>query len=171
MKKAQIKMSETIAVLFVFFVLVIFGVLFYFNYSKIAIKEKNDELLGRRAMEVTLQTLFLPELICSRGKAEPIDNCFDLMKLRQVNNTFRKYFSDYYYNLFPYTKISVDEFYPGNRSWVLYNKPKTKKSGNSTIPTWTRLENTYFVVSLKDETRDVRTGIYSLGILTVGVYS
>ena len=130
MKKGQIRMSETVAVLFIFFVLVLFGLIFYFKYSKISIQEQHEEMLGKRAMEVTLISLFLPELICSRGEAEAEDNCFDLMKLRQANKTFKDNFGDYYYNLFPYSRIQIGEIYPGNRSWVIYDKPKIKKVGN-----------------------------------------
>lgn len=161
--KAQIQMSETIAVMFIFFVLILFGIVFYYKYSQIAYKEKQEEILGARAMEITLKTLFLPELICSRGVAELEDNCFDLIKLRQVNKTFKDNFGDYYFHLFPYTNISVQEIYPGNQTWTLYEKEK---------PAWEAKERTYFVVTLKDEIKgEERLGEYGLGVLTVEVYS
>ncbi|MFH1682950.1 MAG: hypothetical protein ABIA37_04085, partial [Candidatus Woesearchaeota archaeon] len=140
--KAQIQMTETIAVLFIFFVLILFGIVFYYKYSQISFKEKQEELLGARAMEITLKTLFLPELVCSQGEAELEDNCFDMMKLRQVNDTFANNFGDYYFYLFPYTKISIQEIYPGNQTWNIYEKEK---------PDWESMERTYFVVTLKDE--------------------
>jgi preprotein translocase subunit SecG len=165
--KAQIKMSETIAVLLIFFILVVFGIVFYNNYSKIAAKEKQEELLGMKAMDITLKSLFLPELICSEGKAEPKDNCFDMMKLRHVDKVFSDHFEEYYFDLFPYTTITVEQLYPyeedkeGNNKnvWVLYDKEK---------PDWERKEATYFVVSLRDESSLIE---YSFGVLTVEVYS
>lgn len=162
--RAQIKMSETIAVMFIFFVLILFGIIFYYKYSQISYKEQQEELLASRAMEITLKTLYLPELICSRGEAEPEDNCFDLLKLKHLNETFSNHFGDYYFNLFPYTTITVDEIYPGNNSWVLYDKEK---------PDWQSLEKTFFVVSLKDEINESEqpNSGYHFGVLTVEVYS
>jgi len=70
-RKGQARMTETIAVLFIFFVLVLFGIVFYFKFQQISFKEKQEEQLASKAMEITLTTLFLPELQCSRGGAEP----------------------------------------------------------------------------------------------------
>lgn len=154
-------MTETIAVLFIFFILIIFGIIFYYKYSQVSFKEQQEQMLGKRAMEITLKTLFLPELICSKGKAEPEDNCFDLIKLRQVNSTFKDNYRDYYYNLFPYTTITVQEISPGNQSWLLYDKPKSN---------WTLKEATYFVIALKDDLKTEDEGKYAFGVLTVEVY-
>ncbi|MFX0139407.1 MAG: hypothetical protein ACFFDN_37550 [Candidatus Hodarchaeota archaeon] len=156
-------MSETIAVLFIFFVLIVFGIIFYYKYSEVSFEQKQEELLGRRAMEVTLQTLFLPELICSQGEAEPEDNCIDLLKIDTAQKVFKDYFSEYYFDLFPYTKIMINQTYPEEKGWVLYDKPK---------PDWTRLEQTFFVVALRDQVKGKKqTGEYGFGYITVGSYS
>jgi hypothetical protein len=107
-------------------------------------------------------TLTLPELICSKGTAEPEENCFDMLKLRHVNETFAENFEDYYFSLFPYTRISVREIYPGNQTWILYEKEK---------PDYTSIEPTRFVVSLKNEVNGTTNNAeYALGVLTVEVY-
>lgn len=164
--RAQIRMSETIAVMFIFFVLVVFGIVFYYKYSQISFKEKQEELMGARAIDITLKSLFLPELICSRGEAEPEDNCFDMMKLRQLiwdeEGVFSNHFEEYYFDLFPYTNIIVERLYPEPyEKWILYEKIK---------PDWTRKEATHFVVTLKDETKQEEDE-YSFGVLTIEVYS
>src|SRR3989338_6678737 len=105
--KAQMQMTETIAVLFIFFVLVLFGIVFYYQYQRVSITEKNQELVAVRAVDTTLKTLFLPELICSRGDAETEDNCIDMMKLRQANNTFQRHLEEYYFQIFSYSSITV----------------------------------------------------------------
>lgn len=154
-------MTETIAVLFIFFILVLFGIIFYYKYSQISFKEQQEKMLGKRATDITLKAIFLPELRCSRGQAEPEDNCFDLIKLRNVNSTFKEHFPEYYYSLFPYTTLRVNEIYPTNQSWVLYDKPK---------PNWERKEAAYFVVALKDDLKTEEEGKYSFAVLTVEVY-
>lgn len=179
-KKAQIRMTETIAVMFIFFVLILFGIIFYAKYSEVAYQEKQAELLGKKAVEITSKTIFLPELICSRGSAEPELYCLDMLKLKQVPKTFKDNFADYYFDLFPNTKITVEEIYPGNSSWVLYDKPKMIKSTNGTIIASQQKEETHFLLTLKDELKEKPqcTGNlcavgakYSFGVLTVGVYS
>ncbi len=165
-------MTETIAVLFIFFVLVLFGIIFYARYQQIALKERSEELIASRAMDTSLKSLFLPELICSKGEAEPEDNCFDLMKLRHSQEVFQNHRTEYYFNLFSYAKITVREIYPDSgREWVLYDKEKTTTLENSTIvPDWTTLEPTYFIISLRDESGS-GDPVYTFGYLKVEVYS
>src|SRR3989338_5778396 len=83
-RNGQVRMTETIAVLFIFFVLLLFGMIFYYRYQSTAIQEKKEELLAERAMGTTLRVLFLPELMCTQFTAEPIDNCIDGLKLQQL---------------------------------------------------------------------------------------
>ena len=161
-RKGQLQMTETIAILFIFFILLLFGVIFYFRYQKIAFQEKQEELLGARAMESTLKTLFMPELICSRGEAEPEDNCFDVLKLNATQETMQQYLDEYYFEIFSYATIAVQETYPENRTWVLYDKPK---------PDFTRKEPTFFVVTLRDELAGNNQPEYGFGYVSVTVYS
>lgn len=157
-KKAQIHLTETIAVLFIFFVLIIFGMIFYSKYQQISFKEKSEEFVASRAMDTTLRILFLPELICSRGEAEPEDNCIDLMKLRHANETMQDHAQDYYFDMMSYATITVTELSPEEKTFVLYDKPK---------PSYTKKEPTYFVVSLRDDAQHT----YGFGYVKVEVYS
>ena len=157
-RKSQIHMTETIAVLFIFFILILFGIVFYYNYSKTSLKEKQQEWLATQAMDTTLSTLYLPELICSKGEAEPEANCFDLSKLRYVNSTFTKYYSDYYFDLFSYATITVHQLYPPKKDYVLYDH---------LLPKYTSKEPTYYVVAL----RNSNPAAYYYGYLQVEVYS
>jgi len=155
-------MSETIAVLFIFFVLIFFGIIFYYKYQQVSFQEKQEELLGTRAIETTLKTLFLPELICSKGEAESEDNCVDMLKLRSLNETIKQYLDDYYFEIFSYARIYVQEVYPGNSTFILYDKQK---------PDATREEPTFFVVTLRDEIAGKGQELHKFGYLAVVVYS
>ena len=148
--------------LFIFFVLVLFGIIFYSKYQQVAFKEKQEEILGARAIETTLKTLFMPELMCTKGEAEAEDNCFDLSKLQHLNETILKYRDDYYFDIFSYAKIYVQEIYPLERTWVLYDKIK---------PDVTMEEPTYFVVTLRDDTSLLQESQHHLGYVAVVVYS
>ncbi len=172
-KKAQIRLNETIAVLFIFFVLILFGIIFFYQYQKIAIKEKQEEMLATRAMETTLKTLFMPELICTKGEAQAEDSCLDVVKLNHADETFQKHLEDYYFELFSFAKITVQEIYPNpDHVYLLYDKEKTKVFENGSIDqAWTKKEPTYFVVSLKNEINPAGQSQYGYGYLKVEVYS
>jgi len=180
-KGGQAHMMETIGALFIFFILIVFAMMFYYNYQEVSLQEKSRELVASRAMHTTLISLFLPELQCSRGNSEAEDNCIDLMKLRSLNKTFNKYSNEYYFNMFGYSNIYVQMVHPGNKTWTIYEREKltTDSDGNTTIA-WTFKEPTYFVVTLKDEvhgvidgnsTRNNNLGVYSFGYLVVEVFS
>ncbi len=155
-------MTETIAILFIFFILVLFGIIFYFRYQQSAFQEKQEELLGARAIETTLKALFLPELICSRGEAEPEDNCFDTLKLDSAKGTLQQHLGDYYFEIFSYANVTVHEVYPEEKIWYLYHKPKSD---------YIRKEPTFFVVALKDELAGAAQTNYGFGYISVEVYS
>lgn len=160
-RQAQIRLTETIAVLFIFFILVGLGIIFYAQYQKVSMKEEQQELAGRKAIEVTLQALFLPELICSKGEAEPEENCVDLMKARKFD-TLTPYFNDYYFDLFSYGRVVVHQLYPREERLVLYDKQNPQALFNQT---------SFFVVALKDDTAGGFLPAYGYGYLEVGVYS
>ena len=106
MKKAQMKMMETIAIIFIFFVLVLFGIIFFYQYSKVSINERNEQFFAERAMRTTLKVLFMPELICTdHGRIE--QNCFDVMKLKSAEPIIRENLENYYFNLFSYADITI----------------------------------------------------------------
>ncbi len=161
-RKAQLQMTETIAVLVIFFILVVFGIVFYYRYQQIAMKERAEELVAAKAIDTAVKTLFLPELICTKGNAEPEDNCFDILKMRSANATFQRHGNNYYFDIFSYSRIAVMQVYPIEHEYVLYDKPK---------PGWKIKEPTYFVISLRDDARGEDTAAYGLGYLTVEVYS
>ena len=171
-RKAQIRMTETVAVLFIFFVLVIFGIFFYYKYSQISILEKQQELLGMRAIDTTLKILFLPELSCTKGDAEPEDNCFDLSKLGSASSVFggsAEHLS-YYFDIFKYANITVHEIYPDStNSWTIYDKPKVIMEEGREIKNWKDYESTFFIVTLREESEG--NPKYRTGYLEVGVYS
>lgn len=177
-KKGQINITETVGVLFVFFIIILFGIIFYYNYQKIALKERQEELLGARAIDTTLKALFLPELICSNGDAEPKDNCMDLLKVRYITQTnfFKtdKKMQEYYFEIFSYSRIAIKKLYPQEEpEIVLYDREKIKMLDDGTVvPDWQRKEPTFFIITLRDETAgSVGAVQYSFGYLIVEVYA
>jgi len=167
MKKAQMKMMETIAIIFIFFVLVLFGIIFFYQYSKVSINERNEQFFAERAMRTTLKVLFMPELICTdHGRIE--QNCFDLQKIGAAKEVIERNTEDYYFNLFSYAEITVHQLTKDGmmippaeldaNKHLIYSNPKL---------VFTKKEPTYFILTLKDDI----TGHYDFGYLNVTVYS
>lgn len=172
MKKAQIHMTETIAVLFIFFILLVFGLIFYAQFQKGAIKEKQEELFAKRAMETALRVLFLPELVCSERSLTE-DNCFDLLKVQAV--AAERFFDggldeehtpeeqerqDYYFSIFSYATIKVHQLSIEGEELpeqVLYDHPK---------PHFIKSQPAFFVIALKESPEK-----YHFAYLNVTIYS
>ncbi len=164
-KKAQMHITETIGVLFIFFILVAFGLIFYYKYTDQAMKEEHRQAVADRAVKTALEVFTLPELACTRGDAELEDYCVDMAKVRHLNETFNEHLADYYFKLFGYAKIKVVELYPNTgNEYALYDK---KKPANET----SEYEASYFVIALKDEITDMERTPYSFGYIEVGVYA
>ena len=172
-KRGQLHITETIAVLFIFFILIVFAIIFYYQYQKVSLKEKQQELLGQRAVKTTLKTIFLPELICSRGDAEPEDNCFEVSKLEKAGGLMQQHTVDYYFNIFSYANITVHQIYPENEAKIfkIYTKEITKTiSDGKVVPGWSNRETSLFVVTLKEDRFEGEPS-YGFGYLKVEVYS
>ncbi|NQV91174.1 hypothetical protein HQ489_01760 [Candidatus Woesearchaeota archaeon] len=160
-RKGQVQMTETIAVLFIFFVLIVFGISFFYQYAQSSYRAEQEQLLGKRAIETTLKALFIPELMCTKGDAEAEDNCFDMMKVRHAIEIFNES-KLVYFDTFSFSKISLTEIYPGNETFVLYDFPKNE---------WENSEKTFFIIAMKDETKGEGQPHFGLGRLDIEVYS
>jgi len=162
-RRAQVHLTETIAILFIFFILVGLGISFYGKYKSISFVEQQEELLQARAIRATLKAIFLPELLCSRGSAEPEENCMDVVKAREFSPQLQDKFDDYYFEMFSYANITLQQIYPSPEKIPLYvHVPET----------YEQRETTFFVMALRDETRGER-GVpsYGFGYLQVEVFS
>lgn len=123
MNKAQVKMTETIGVMFVFFLLVVFGFVFYAriqasNYQKTLIEENE-----KRAVEVAQRASTLPELQCSSNNIVT-DNCIDIQKLESMSNMLKSNhdLQISYYDSFESSRLIVKQIYPSKKEWLIYER-------------------------------------------------
>lgn len=159
-KNAQVRSMETIGVLFIFFILVVFALIFYAQYQRGAYERARLELVGQRAVASSLRAQFLPELRCSTGNNHFIDDCVDRLRMegfQQVAAQNRQF----YLQVFGTAKISVTELYPGNHSWTLFNESLAGASRKLTTPT---------PVSIYDPLSPEGSR-FSFGVLNVDVFS
>ena len=130
MKNAPIQMFETIAVLIVFFFLLVIGATFYFNMQKSVLGkelQKHSQLQSLQAMQ---KALFLPELDCSFASVQK-DNCFDILKIMKFSEFLKdKAVLADYFETFGFSRITITQIYPKESLiLVLYsNLPADYKS-------------------------------------------
>ena len=120
-KNAQIQMLETIAVLFIFFILIVIGLIFYANVLKGSIELQKEESIQLNAIEVAQRASSLPELQCSEDNIVS-DNCIDLIKLKVASRIMQEN-EVHYYDRLLFSKITVKEIYPNEQEWTLYDRP------------------------------------------------
>ncbi|MAE42761.1 hypothetical protein CMO93_03245 [Candidatus Woesearchaeota archaeon] len=121
-KKAQAQMLETIAVLFIFFLLIVIGFVFYAKVLKGNIELQKEESMQLNAIEVAQRASSLPELQCSEDNIVS-DNCIDLLKLEAASEIIVKPENEiFYYDRLLFSKITVNEIYPDEKEWSLYDK-------------------------------------------------
>ena len=156
-KKAQIQMGESIAILFIFFILVVFGFVFYMDIMKGSAKIEIEENIQLKAIGIAQKVSFLPELQCSEENVR-VEDCIDLMKLNAASDLLKDN-SIYYYDIFEFSKIWIEEVFPNEGTkWDLYN---------STPTTYKNRISTFIPVSLFNPTSKK----YNFGVLAVEVYT
>jgi len=160
MRKAQLKLTENVAVLFVFFLLLVFGMIFYMGVMKSTAEKDKDKNFVLKAIKTVQLITFMPEMQCS---AENIvtDACFDRMKVNAFTDLVDTNFN-YYFDFFGYANISVNEIYPSNTTWHIYNNLPDDHIKRNKLAT-------YVPISLYNATAGGSRG-YSFGVLKVVVY-
>jgi len=137
MKKAQMQINETIIVLFIFFMLLVFGILFFAKFQKgnYDIQKKASQELEIIKLSQTITKL--PELAYSYDNA--LRDYIDVMKMDNFSiilNSNPDYFTGtplYYTKITikPYDPFHGDEGTPGVPK-VIYDKP-LEGSSNKTM--------------------------------------
>ncbi len=151
-KKSQIQIGETIAVLFVFFILIAIGFIFYVKVIQGNLEHEKDEASQLRSIGIAQRVMFLPELQCSEDNIIT-DNCIDVLKLEAAKNIMREK-ELYYYDLLEYSRITIAEIYPEESRWNIYSRETDEFSSNFT---------TNVPISLYNPT----TRKYRFGVMTI----
>lgn len=123
MRKAQLKMGETIAVLIVFFILIMVGLVIYTNFRSSSIEEKRTEANDMLSIEIATRASLLPEIKCSEYQCIGCSGAIDLIKLDAMtyeyvegefnsNDGIVEKNKRVYLPLFGYSYIKVHLLYP-----------------------------------------------------------
>ena len=155
-RKSQIQIGETIAVLFVFFILIVMGFLFYVKVIKSNIEIEQEELSQLRSVGIAQRIMFLPELQCSEDNIV-IDNCIDILKLDSAQSIMKEN-EIYYYDLLEFSEINISQIYPDEAEWNVYSR-KTENFRSK------------FVTNVPISLYDPATRKHGFGVLTIETLS
>lgn len=160
-KRSQIKMGESIAVMVIFFFLLVFGFSFYAAYQKRAVISQKAELTDYKSIELTQQTMFIPEIQCTVKNIVSSDNCFDILKIKALRDLIMSDESaeSYYYDLFGFSEIRITQIYPKGDPIILYSK--VLADDKFSVMTRTRMAATLY---------DASTGRFNFGIVEISMY-
>lgn len=177
---AQIEMGETIAVLFIFFILLIGGLVFYYSVAKGTVERDIEEKSDLDAIDVVQKMSYLPELSCTSHNV-PTENCIDLLKMQSMQNHMSDdKFMLSYYDKFLFSHIFVVQVYPPatqpgeESSWTIYKKLMTDVLDGTppvTVTTHTNNVTMHVPVTIFDATGDDGAGENYYGVLVVEVFS
>ncbi|MBW2981366.1 hypothetical protein KY343_00670 [Candidatus Woesearchaeota archaeon] len=159
-------MTETIGVLVVFFIIVLFAIIFYAQYQKSSIQEQKEAAIIKRAVSTSLKTFYLPEMRCTRAFDVTFTACIDIHKadiFRQKLQNNENY--NYYTNIFGKSHIYLENVMFPQDPIEIYNGTPAK---------WTRKIPIRFPVLIYDITQSGTCGDVAgrcdFGVLSVDVY-
>ena len=168
--RGQIKMFETIAVLVVFFFLLVTGIAFYFGIQKSSIEKEQVRAVEISGLQTAIRVLNLPDLDCSVLGTRN-ENCIDKLKLNTLSSMLRnESFVVDYFGGFGFSKVSVRQSWPCPdpdrycSGLTLYDNPPLDSEGNAS---WSFATTTITPILLLDPWRDEK----AFGIIEVIVYA
>ncbi len=101
--KGQIELSETIIVLFIAVIIIVFGIIFYFQYYTKHISNIGGKFTEERYNVLLASISSMPELKCSFLGNE--EQCIDVLKVMAFNE-------DNYFDILGYSNITIEQVYP-----------------------------------------------------------
>lgn len=114
-------MFETIAVLIIFFFIIVFGLSFYFVLSKSSAKKSHEKFLQLKAIQTVQRLSSLPELECVLVGVQK-ENCFDKLKIDAFSELLRSdKAKEWYFKIFGFSDIEIKQIFLEEKTIQLYS--------------------------------------------------
>lgn len=105
-------MGENVAILFIFFMILVVALVFYARLTETKVEVKKEEAFSTKALEVAQRIAYIPETQCSVDNAVEED-CYDLHKLRALEEVNKKVENKaHYYQMFGWANITINQIFP-----------------------------------------------------------
>src|SRR3989338_7140270 len=129
-KKSQLQMGEIVAVLVVFFIIVLIGFVVYFSVLRGEIEQRTEEVRDVGSIGVVQAVLSMPELQCGDNNVVK-EKCVDLLKLNASAECASGCFSIIkgnaagYFDILGFSEIKIKQVYPTASEWIIYDNKLT----------------------------------------------
>ena len=178
-QKGQIQLGESIFVVIIIILMIVFGLVFYSGASKTSIDDESSGFDDLESISITQYVTSLTELQCSLQEVE-FPNCFDASKLdsfeRLLLATGGDTAKEFYFSQLGNAKLEITQVFPfipsiddplEPKSWLIYhNEPVVSEDLAKGITTRTTESRINLPVSIYDPIRDT----YDFGIITITRY-
>jgi hypothetical protein len=168
-KKSQIMSMETIAVLIVFFIILMFVLIFYYSFKTSGLEQKQKEVYSQGAVKIAIEVANMPELECSGAGVELGVDCFDKLKIESLSKLIAGSIdlrAGPYLDKFGNSKIIIREIYSQGAmketNWTLYSREPDNKKDEYVFQN---------LISISDPRINPPVGIRSIGVLETTFYS
>ena len=117
-------MTETIIILFIFFILLVFAIVFFARIQGAQTEKAVSKDVSGRALQVLQKVLFLPEIQCSTSLSET-SSCYDEYSVQALARVASRGENALYYSdLFGNSNISIKKLYPVEEEPIMiYSNP------------------------------------------------
>jgi hypothetical protein len=164
--KGQIQLGESIAVIVIIVILLVFGIAFWGSVNKDDAKASIQESEDLSFVELAKTAAELPELRCYSLEKVVKVNCFDWYKILALNNTMHAKLTknetfNFYKYYFKTSKITFQQVYPREINVTVYDYNMSMESRSRTMPIY---------VPVVFERNLGRSGIKTLGWIIIEGY-
>lgn len=161
MRKGQLQIGESIFIVVFILLIIVFGIVFYSGAHQESVVEEQQRLAELESIELAQIATAIPEIQCSLTNVQE-PSCFEIQKMNSFTNVSRRsdYARQHLVSKLGDAQLVVEEVYPGNKTWVLYNNTKENNMFKQSLPA-------IVPVSLHDAVSDR----YGFGTLYIRLYT
>ncbi len=117
-KRSQMKIGESVAVLAIFFLLLVIGIAFYSRIQGVSTGQNIQENNNMRAIKLVQNLVFMPELQCTIDNTR-VDDCIDVEKFRAMKKVLNAtLIPPYYTETLAYSTIRLHKLYPDTKVYA-----------------------------------------------------
>jgi len=166
-KKAQIQLGESIFVVMIIILIIVFGLVFSSQAEKDVVTQRSEKFTNLNSIMLGKYASSLAELRCSSLEVQEL-SCFDIQKIEafiELQEKQSDFVAEYYFTKLGDANISLDLIYPVNKTFEIYYNGLGKDNLGKPI----KAEENRIIIPVS--AYDDVTQQYSFGVLQIIQYN
>ncbi|HYD03196.1 MAG TPA: hypothetical protein VEC16_02755 [Alphaproteobacteria bacterium] len=142
MKKAQIQLGESVAVIVIVIIMLVIGITFWSKVSNSDIEEVNTQANELSVIEIANSVSEMSEFKCYDSNVNKV-KCVDYYKVKSMGDLTQQRGDvyQYYSNYFQNSKITIQILYPHAENITLYDANLSNSTKSLLIPVPVNVKN------------------------------